>query len=79
MNGSFEEAHSRLWNRLRRTGCLMALFVHAGKLRFMQVTNKEADKLLDTKGVRIVGFYDAKCAEQWLLDDLIWADKHCAA
>ncbi len=73
---TFEDRHEQLFKKISRTGCLMALFVHAGKVRLIQVTDKEANKILATESMKVIGFYDADCKSSWLMDDLIWADKH---
>ena len=72
---SFLNSIDRIMNKANKAGKVGVLVV-AGKIKTVSGTAEEFNETLKRAGTRLLGVYDAKVKEEWLEDDLAWAEKH---
>ena len=74
MKKQFIDMHTRLYNRLLRTAVPLVIFLDNATLRGAEASEKVLDKILSSRNLKILGVYDNTCPDNWLYDDLLWAD-----
>ena len=76
--GAIFDSGIRLANKAAAQGSV-AVFVVAGKVKSVGGSNKDFESTVDRGIHRLLGIYDDKCPQEWMDDDLLWAEKHMAA
>lgn len=70
----YTDAYKRLFNRAVTKGPII-IFWTEGKLHSLKTNDSAASKLMDKKGVFVLGVYDKNCEERWLVEDLLWLEQ----